>query len=155
MAEELTVAIQGFKLLWDKIKTIKEVSNSIEIVTAVTEIQQKLLDSQEKQAALADKVRNLEAKLREVEDWKSQMQRYELFEFPETKALAHKLKPEMANGEPIHYLCRTCVEKNKKTTLQPQHRFLHCPECKSEIETKPQPPYRRHSPSGGSQSWMS
>lgn len=116
MAEELTVAIQGFKLLWDKIKTIKEVSNSIEIVTAVTEIQQKLLDSQEKQAALADKVRELETKLREVDDWKSQMERYALVQLP-TGALAHQLKPDMSNGEPIHYLCRACADKKKKTTL--------------------------------------
>lgn len=64
-------------------------------------------------------------------NWKNQIQRYQRIEFPDTKTLAYELKAGMANGEPIHYLCITCADKKKKTTLQPNHISLDCPECKS------------------------
>ena len=142
---EINAANQSAKTAFDLIKATKELSNSTEVLTAVNDVQMKLssaiaaaLASQEKQASLAERVRELEAQLREVEDWNTQMQRYELFEFP-TKALAYQLKPEMANGAPIHYLCTACVDKKKKTTLQPIHRYLRCPECQSDIVAQEPP----------------
>jgi DNA-directed RNA polymerase subunit RPC12/RpoP len=77
-------------------------------------------------------VRELEKQIDEIEDWKSQIQRYSLFQFP-TGALAYALKPGMGNGEPMHYLCTACVDKKKKTTLQPKGCGLRCPECNTTI----------------------
>lgn len=146
MLAEFSDAVQSVKTVYDLIKATQGLSNSTEVLMAVSEVQQKLMDanaaalaSQDKQASLAERVRELEAQLRDSEDWKSQMQSYELMEFP-TKALAYKLKSEMANGEPIHYLCTACVDKKKKTTLQPKQRHLHCPECKYAILTQQDPP---------------
>lgn len=146
MYTEIAAAIQSAKIAFDLIKATKELSNSTEILTAVNDVQMKLssaiaaaLASQEKQASLAERVRELETQLRDVEDWNSQMRRYKLVEFP-TRALAHQLKPEMANGAPLHYLCTACVDKKKKTTLQPESNWLNCPECKYHIVTEEPPP---------------
>lgn len=147
MYAEINAAIQSAKIAYELVKATKELSNSTEVLTAVNDVHMKLssaigaaLASQEKQAALAERVRELEMQLRDVEDWNTQMQSYGLFEFP-TKALAYKWQPKITKGgEPMHYLCTACVDKKKKTTLQPSSRHLHCPECKSHIRTEPDPP---------------
>lgn len=143
---EINAAIQSAKTAFDLIKATKELSNSTEVLTAVNDVQMKLssaiasaLASQEKQASLAERVRELEAQLRDSEDWKTKMQRYTLVQLP-TRALAHQLKPEMANGELMHYLCVACADKKKKTTLQPINNYLRCPECKSDIPAQEPPP---------------
>lgn len=155
MFTEITAAIQSAKTAINLVKAAHGLSNYSDLLTAVTDVQIKLTDaiaselaSQEKQAALAERVRELEKQIADIADWKSQMQRYALFEFP-TGALAYALKPGMENGEPIHYLCTACVDKKKKTTLQPHGSFLHCPECKSNIAMQGPPPIG-HSSSGGS-----
>lgn len=161
MYTEITTAFQSVKAAITLIKATKELSNSTELVTAMNDVQMKLseaiasaLASQEKQALLAERVRELEAQLRDSEDWKKEMERYQLFKFP-TKALAYKLKPQLANTAPMHYLCTACVDKKKKTTLQPIAEYLHCPECKFNIDTEipsPNPPGRCLTDDGDS--WM-
>lgn len=160
MYSEITAAIQGTKTAIELVKAAHGLSNYSELLTAVTAVQIKLTDaiaselaSQEKQAMLAERVRELEKRISEIEDWKSQIQRYMLFQFS-TGALVYALKPEQKNGEPMHYLCTACVDKKKKTTLQPQGRVLYCPECKTRIVTEESPPinFNRGSHSG---SWMS
>ncbi len=158
MYAEITAAIQSLKTLYGLVRATHGLSNSTEILTAVSEVQQKLMDanaaalaSQEKQAALAEQVRNLETRPRDTEDWQKEMQRYQLVEFPATEALAYKLKSELAKSEPIHYLCTACVDKKKKTTLQPSHQHLHCPECKSLIRREPNPSITIPNPN--SESW--
>ncbi len=150
---EINAAIQSAKTAFDLIKATKELSNSTEVLTAVNDIQMKLssaiaaaLASQEKQASLAERVRELEAQLRDSEDWQKEMQRYELVEFP-TKALALKLKEGMANGEPMHHLCKACADKKQKTTLQPFGQRLICPESKyHSIWCEADPPLRIPNP---------
>jgi hypothetical protein len=162
MYAEITAAFQSAKTAVDLIKATKELSNSNELLTAVNDVQVKLsgaiasaLSSQEKQALLAERVRDLETQLRDSEDWKNQMQRYKLFEFP-TRALAYQLKRELANGgEPIHYLCTACVDKKKKTILQPMLSYLHCPECKSNIDADNPLPNTHRCSTGDDESWMS
>ena len=166
MYTEISAAFQSVKAAIALIKATQGLSNSTEVLTAVNDVQMKLGDaiasalaSQEKEAALAAQVRDLEMQLRDIEDWKSQIQRYELFQFP-TGTFAYKLKEDMANGEPIHYLCSACADKKQKTTLQPNYRHLNCPESRYHgIWTKHEPENRasgdrRSNPSGDSQSWM-
>ncbi len=159
MYAEINAAIQSAKTAFDLIKATKELSNSTEVLTAVNDVQMKLssaiaaaLASQEKQALLADRVQELETKLRNAEDLDTQMQRYQLVEFPDTKALAYKLKPAMAlpNDEPMHYLCIACAEKKKKTTMQPNHIYLNCPESKDHMIQTQMPPPR---PQRSSTNW--
>lgn len=161
MLTEFIAATQSVKTLYGLVRATQGLSNSSEVLTAVSEVQQKLMDanaaalaSQEKQAALAERVRELEAQLRDSEDWKSQMQSYELFEFP-TKALAYQLKPELAHTMPMHYLCTACADKKKKTILQPRPLYLECPECKSMIRIQDLPPKPPRKQLSDGHSWMS
>jgi DNA-binding protein H-NS len=149
MYAEIVAAIQSTKTAVDLVKAAHGLSNYSELLTAVTAVQEKLTDaiaselaSQEKQAALAERVRELEKQIAEFENWETQMQRYELFEFP-TKSLAYALKAGMEQGQPMHYLCTSCVDKKQKSTLQPHGRYLRCPVCKIDISTQPAPPTPR------------
>jgi hypothetical protein len=158
MYAEIVAAVQSTKSLAELIKAAHSLSNYSELLTAVTTVQMKLTDaiaselaSQEKQAALAERVRELEKQIAEIEDWKSQMQRYALFQFP-TGALAHALKPGLENGEPVHYLCTSCVDKKQKSTLQPHGRYLRCTVCKIDIATHEHEPIQTNRGGG---SWMS
>jgi hypothetical protein len=145
MYAEIQAAIASTRFLGDIITASKDLRNFNELAAAVSEVNTKLMQatavalaSQEKQAALAERVRELENQITEVENWKTQLQRYTLFEFP-TKALAYALKPGMEHGEPMHYLCTSCVDKKQKSTLQPNARSLHCPVCKTNIDVQSAP----------------
>jgi len=146
MYAEIVAAVQSTKTLAELLKAAHSLSNYSELLTAVTAVQMKLTDaiaselaSQEKQAVLAERVRELEKQIDDIEDWKTQIQRYALFQF-QTGSLAYALKEGQENGEPMHYLCTACVDKKKKTTLQPKGRLLHCPECNSNIAIQNAPP---------------
>lgn len=139
MFTEITAAIQSARTAFELVKAAHGLSNYSELLTAVTDVQMKLTDaiasglaSQEKQATLAERIRELEKQLAANEDWQCQTQRYALFQFP-TGSLAYALRNGMENGEPMHYLCTACMDKKKKTTMQPSGRHLHCPECKISI----------------------
>lgn len=146
MYAEIVAAIQSTKTAIDLVKAANGLANYSELLTAVTAVQEKLTDaiaselaSQEKQALLAERVRELENKLRDVEDWDAQMKRYQLHPFP-TGALAYALKPGMEQGQPLHYLCASCVDQKQKSTLQPHGRYLKCNICKTEIRIEHSPP---------------
>lgn len=158
MYSEIVAAIQSTKTAIDLVKAAQGLSNYSELLTAVTAVQIKLTDaiaselaSQEKQAALAERVRELEKQFAEIEDWKSQIRRYALFQFP-TGALAYALQLGIEAGEPMHYLCTSCVDKKQRSTLQPTGRHLYCPVCKTTIATQKAPPANRGGRGG---TWMS
>jgi len=150
MFAEISAAVTSAKTALEIAKAAHGLSNYNELVAAVSEVNTKLveatvvaLSSLEKQSMLSSEIADLKEKLREVENWESQIKRYKLHEFPKTKALAYALKTDMDQEEPLHYLCTTCVSKREKTILQPQGRLLLCPVCKINIETQTSPPMQR------------
>ena len=159
MYAEISAAIASAKTALDLAKAAHNLSNFNELVTAISEVNAKLMDatavalaSQEKQSELSNRIAELEDQLRKVQDWESQIKRYKLHEFPATKALAYMLKQGMEEDEPVHYLCATCVGKREKTILQPNGRFLACPVCKTSIATQPSPQVRRQT---SKSNWLS
>jgi len=148
MYAEIVAAVQSTKTLAELLKAANGLSNYVELLTAVNTVQEKLsqalvsnLESAEKQAALSERVRELEKQIADVENWERQMERYALFEFP-TGALAYAIKPGMEQGQPLHYLCTSCVDKKQKSTLQPHGRLLRCTVCKIDVATKHAPPIK-------------
>ena len=146
MFSEISAAVTSAKAALDIAKAAHGLTNYNELVAAVSEVNAKLLDAtavalagQEKQAALANEVAELKEKLREIENWEGQMKRYGLHAFP-TGALAYALQPGMEQGQPLHYLCASCVDKKQKSTLQPHGRLLLCTVCKIDIATQEMPP---------------
>ena len=143
MYSEIVAAVQSVKTLGELVKAANGLSNYTEFVSAVSEVSAKLMDatavalaSQEKQSALANRIVELENQLREIENWEGQIRRYRLHQFA-TGTLGYALQQEMQNGEPLHYLCATCVDKKQISKLQVQRSsFLMCHSCKAEIRFK-------------------
>jgi hypothetical protein len=158
MYAEISAAIASAKTALDIAKAANSLSNYNELVSAVSEVNTKLMEattvalkSLEKQTALTGEIAELKEKLRVVEDWEEQMQRYRLQSFP-TGALAYSLKLGMEQGQPMHYLCTSCVDQKKRTTLQPKERSLYCSVCNKSILIQDPPPYNS-APSGGNTPW--
>lgn len=143
MYNEISAALSSAKIAFEIAKAANGLSNYNELVTAVSEVNAKLMQasvvalaSLEKQSSLTSEITELKEKLGKIEHWESQMKRYRLHEFP-TKALAYALQPGMEHGEPIHYLCTSCADKRQKSMLQPHGVYLKCQVCKIDIQTNP------------------
>jgi Zn finger protein HypA/HybF involved in hydrogenase expression len=132
-------------------KAMKDGHDATVIQGKVFELQRVILDAQqsvfaanEERTALVERVRDLEAKIANLEAWQTEKQRYEL------KALspgsfAYGLKPEAQGSEPMHYICQPCYEQEKRHILQSKAPNLIerqiggtpskyvCPACKAEI----------------------
>ena len=141
MYAEISAAIQSAKALGELVKAAHGLANYNEFVTAVYEVNAKLMDatavalaSQEKQSSLANRVAQLEDELRELKNLESEAQRYQLTKFA-FGGYAYSIKPGMEGAEPPHYLCATCMNQRKKSVLQPSgEAFLRCSLCHDEIQ---------------------
>ena len=108
------------------------------------EFQSKILDAQasafaanDEHTALIESIRQLEAKVAELETWETQKQRYELREVA-PRMFVYVLKMNGQVTEPPHWICPACYEQRKKSILQgfESHTFgwSHtCPSCRLEI----------------------
>ena len=144
MYAEISAALQSARALSDLLKSAQSLTNYNELVAAVSNVNAKLIDAQgvalsgqEKQFSLSERVRELENRIAESEDWKRKVDRYELKNFP-TGALAYALKGAVQAGETAHYLCAACMDKRAISILQPVGRsyFLYCHGCKLRIMVK-------------------
>jgi hypothetical protein len=149
MIAEFAAAIGAFKTLTDLLKAAKGLSNYNEVVAAVSEVNGRLLDAnsaalqaQGEQSKLLNEVIELKKKLAEVEDWNKRIGRYRLHKF-ETGTLAYMLRPDMAEGDPEHYICASCADRGHISKLQPLGSTqLQCHPCDFTIrieEKKPLP----------------
>jgi transcriptional regulator with GAF, ATPase, and Fis domain len=158
MYAEISAALASAKTALDLAKAAKQLSDFNNVIAAVAEVNTKLMDatvvalaSLEKQSALSDRVAELEDKQRQLDDFETQIQRYKLHEFAETKALVYALQPSHENGEPLHYLCATCLGNRKKTILQPDGHLLRCHICDISLAAR-NPQYVN--PTVARSSWM-
>ena len=88
------------------------------------------LAAQSDQFTLSNRVRALEEKLMQREDWKAQQERYVLQAVAPT-AVAYVLKPGMESAEPPHWLCPQCFMQHRKSVLQfagrpPEFQATYC-----------------------------
>lgn len=104
----------------------------IELQGVILAAQSSALAAQSDQLSLLEEIRGLKAKMAELETWNAEKQRYKLERLP-PGCFVYALKPNMANGEPIHRLCAKCFQHEKKAILQEHHAgFFKCIECQSE-----------------------
>lgn len=138
MASELIAGLGIFKTLLDTAKGLKDINDAAIRNGAVVELLEKILTAREQQAAALDRISDLEKELARFENWETEKQRYELADVG-SGALAYRLKPSMANGEPPHSICAQCHERMVKSILQPETRFpgrtqhLACHGCGSDL----------------------
>lgn len=94
------------------------------------------LASQEKQASLANEIAELKDKLRKLEHFEREAERYELERLP-FDGFVFSLKKGMENGQPQHYLCAACMNRGEITIMQPEGEvFVACPFNHGRIQVK-------------------
>jgi hypothetical protein len=83
MANEIVAAVQSARLLMDVVKANETLANFHELVAAVSEVNAKLMSaqtaallSQEMQAALTERIHELEKEVAELKEWKREAERY-------------------------------------------------------------------------------
>lgn len=98
-------------------------SKSVELMTAIADIQGKLIAAQQNMAEIQEELRLAKDELNR----KAEFDRYEMFEpFPGTKI--YKLKADKkTESEPTHYICPNCKDVlGKKSVLQEGECYAYC-----------------------------
>jgi hypothetical protein len=151
MYAEIQAAIASTKALLEIVKATKELRDSSELSAAVAEVNIKLLNvsgvalaGQEKQAALSQRIRELEAEIMKFKDWKAESEQYPLKQIA-PGAFVHIYKPLIDIGKPRHWVCANCFRQNQISVLQARRETkagwpgYMCDACGSEIITGAQP----------------
>lgn len=149
----INAAVQSGNVLWKVITASKQLIENNELVTAVSEMNTKLIGAQreiltvyekqatlqEEKATLTERVRELEQKIVALENWEREAERYALTEIA-SGVFAHCLKQGMERGDPPHKLCTRCYNNQKKGVLQSDNSdgsmtqtTLSCPQCGERI----------------------
>lgn len=94
------------------------------------------LAAQTHHAAMVEEVRQLKARIAELEAWDRQKERHQLTDHS-GGTFAYALKAGMEAGEPFHRICAHCYEQRRKSILQ-SHGFFQggrekvsCPACET------------------------
>ena len=123
MLAEIASVAATLKSLGEMAKTVKDLSAAAaleakigELFGQVTAARESALASQTREAALLQRVRQLESEKLELEAWAAEKQRYQLADFG-GGTFAQTLKPGMEQGEPFHRLCNSCFQQRRKGFL--------------------------------------
>ena len=138
---EISSLLTSAKIAYDIAKGITALKTEVDRNQAVAKVLEVLiavqtdaLSMQEKQSSLTSRITELESQLQQIKNWESELQRYQLTRFA-FGGYAYSLKPGMERGEPPHYLCASCMNRGKKSILQPDtEAFFRCGICQEEIK---------------------
>ena len=106
----------------------------IELQAQIIAAQQGALAAQAREAAMSEEIRDLKARMAELEAWDAEKQRYKLHDFG-GETFAYILKEEESNGEPMHRICANCYQQGHRSILQfkyttgYQQDKYNCPAC--------------------------
>ncbi|MFI8744498.1 hypothetical protein ACIGKL_05000 [Pseudomonas sp. NPDC077186] len=121
-------------------------SRVFDLTQNLMDLQQQLMTAQMEQMQLVDKISKLEQQNAQLQKQADLDGRYELHQF-ETGAFCYRLKPELQNDQPEHFLCSKCFERGIRSTMHQSkgsyHATLGCPECKQVIDYEPRKPRPR------------
>ena len=127
MIQELLYASQSVQALSTLLKSAQSLSNYNEIITAVSEVNTKLmaansvgLVSQEKQSALSSKINELEQEIMRLKNWEAERSNYERLEISRG-VFSYVERDYVGNFESAHKLCCTCFDNTIQSTLQSMH----------------------------------
>lgn len=121
---EIVSGLAGIKTALDILKGLKKsdassniLSEIADLQTALIEVQQGIIAANQTHTEDIDRIRGLEAQVASFEAWEREKARYELKPVPPA-SFVYALKPDMAAGEPLHWLCATCYQRGEKSFLQ-------------------------------------
>jgi hypothetical protein len=137
MVGEVLAGLSGLKTALDIAKGLKDISDVTARNAAVIELQEKIFSAREAQAALLERVSELEKEVARLKDWETDKQRYQLREIS-PGIVALEIKAAMRDGEPFHRICADCAAGGKKFYLQQHVRGTYydeyrCKGCGSEL----------------------
>lgn len=142
MYAEISSAISSAKVALDIAKAANSLSNYNELVSAVYEVNAKLmaatavaLASQEKQSALVEQVASLKQELMKLKNWERESQDYILQAVGvEQRHFAQVYKPSVNTSKARHWACVKCFQEHKIYPLSASdiHTYL-CPNCHTKI----------------------
>jgi hypothetical protein len=139
MVGEVIAGLGAIKTAFDLAKGLKDIDDATRRNAAIIELQEKILTAHSAQAALIQRVGDLEKEVAGFETWETEKQRYELKDIG-LGSLAHVIKEAMRGSEPPHQICAVCYEHRKKSILQPDNVYgfhtLRCPECQTVLKIK-------------------
>lgn len=135
IAAELT---KGFL----KLQSMAEVqAKVIELQSAILSAQSSALEANTEQAAMLQRIHDLEKEVAQVKAWETEKQRYQMVS-PYGGMTVYAVKKSMSNGEPPHYICANCYHNGKHSILQNGQdkngwTLLVCqnPACKAQAPT--------------------
>lgn len=107
-----------------------EAAGNADIKLALSDLTLQVANAQMANADLKLQLTALQDELRKAQAFKSDLDRYALWETP-TGAVVYRLEKDIRNGEPLHYLCPNCVEQKRKSILQGHTAFRECPNCRT------------------------
>ncbi|WP_447727307.1 hypothetical protein [Sphingomonas koreensis] len=153
---EAAAALSSLSAAMDVAKGIQALDANTKVKLATIDLMEKILSaqqhafaSQQAQAELQSRIKELEGKLASLEGWEIDKNRYHLHRYP-AGAVVYVLKDGDEADEPSHCLCPACFENSRKSILQ--HRMLDrggedaaCPACGAEfklVKRGPPPPIR-------------
>lgn len=120
----LVSAAGGIKTAFDLAKGLQALNTSTEVrqktselLDAVVDARFKLMEAADTQAALLERIKDLEQKVAEFENWDREKERYELQSI-DRGAFAYVHKAGMEGSEHPIWLCQTCFDQRHKSALQ-------------------------------------
>ena len=141
---EIASALTSLKAAFDMTKAMKDIRDATSFQGKVFELQRTILEAQSQAIEARDahsadvkRIGQLEEEIARLKAWDGEKERYELIAVGHG-AFVYALKPEMAGGEPSHWLCTTCYQKRQKSILQEMGRMpdrsyaiWRCPSCQA------------------------
>lgn len=163
MAVEIAAGIGALKAAGDIVSGLIATRDLHKFNGELIRLQEQLLQAYSAMFALTQQRDSLQAELGELkraqvrlEETQTEMKRYRLRDFGEG-TFAYVLDPEMAQGEPEHYLCANCFAKSEKSILQhTTDGHYYCRSCKFGLQLgkKTSPRKGGFRSGGGDQGWM-
>lgn len=144
MFDSIAGAYSGLTAAKDIIKTMLDIkeaaavsTKALELNGVILDVQDKLFNARTEREDMQSRIRELEQKVTELNNWESVKQRYQLHPLaPGT--WVYRLKSSEQPAEPEHDICPNCYELGSKSILQAggstgggwHHSFM-CPRCKT------------------------
>lgn len=124
MVGEIFAGLQGFNAALNGLKALRDIRDEtirahaeIELVRQLVDMNGEMMAAQQREAALLERVRSLEAEIVQLKSRHGDLERYELKAIGRG-ASAYMLKPVERRSEPPHWLCPACYADGKKAILQ-------------------------------------
>ncbi len=145
MANPLSSVLDPLKSAGNILNGLMEIRDTAKFGRAVNELQAQIFDTregalavQEREAEMAEEIRNLKQKITRFKTWETEKQRYKLEILPPGVHF-FTLKKDMASGEPPHHICKTCYQRGKKSILDQSEEnngiyHLVCRECGTDLK---------------------